>query len=68
VPSRRTKCPTCRSPVDRSGEHRKTFPFCSDRCRAADLGGWLDGTFRIPDVPDEDDAAILAEALRKEHP
>jgi uncharacterized protein len=22
-------------------------PFCSQRCRAADLGKWLDGAYRI---------------------
>ena len=26
-------------------------PFCSERCRLADLGRWLGGEFRIPGTP-----------------
>lgn len=26
----------------------KWFPFCSERCKLVDLGGWLDEDFRIP--------------------
>ena len=35
-------------------------PFCSDRCKLADLGRWLEGDYRIPgpapDTPEPDDA------------
>lgn len=48
------KCPTCGRPVPAPGDHsagpgagRSAFPFCSDRCRLADLGKWLDGAYRI---------------------
>jgi len=40
----------------------KTFPFCSARCREADLGKWLSGDYALPceDVPpkqeEEDDS------------
>jgi hypothetical protein len=27
-------------------------PFCSERCRMADLGRWLNEEYRIPDQPD----------------
>ena len=36
-------------------------PFCSERCKLADLGRWLGGEYRIPvsddptRVPDDDD-------------
>ena len=40
------KCPICQNSVTRSDA---TFPFCSGRCRSADLGTWLDGTYRIAD-------------------
>jgi endogenous inhibitor of DNA gyrase (YacG/DUF329 family) len=34
-------------------------PFCSERCKMADLGRWLSGEYRIPGEPvrsdDEDD-------------
>ena len=56
-PSRR--CPTCRALVRwDSNPHR---PFCSERCRLADLGGWVTEQYRIPgrplgaDMLDEDD-------------
>lgn len=48
--------PTCvychRQPVDPAWR-----PFCSERCRMADLGRWLGGAYRVagpPAVPDED--------------
>jgi endogenous inhibitor of DNA gyrase (YacG/DUF329 family) len=28
------------------------FPFCSERCKLADLGKWLDGDYAIPGEPD----------------
>jgi endogenous inhibitor of DNA gyrase (YacG/DUF329 family) len=34
-------------------------PFCSERCKLADLGRWLSGEYRIPGAPvptHEDDA------------
>lgn len=32
-------------------------PFCSERCRLADLGRWVSGDYRIPGpaVPPDDD-------------
>lgn len=31
-------------------------PFCSDRCKMADLGLWLTGAYRVPvATPDPDD-------------
>lgn len=30
-------------------------PFCSERCRAADLGKWLDGGYRIQSPISEED-------------
>jgi endogenous inhibitor of DNA gyrase (YacG/DUF329 family) len=40
----RPVCVYCRQqPVD---EHWR--PFCSERCRMADLGRWLSGTYRVP--------------------
>jgi endogenous inhibitor of DNA gyrase (YacG/DUF329 family) len=41
-------CPTCRSPVVVAPERRPAaFPFCSTRCRNADLGAWSDGRYVI---------------------
>jgi endogenous inhibitor of DNA gyrase (YacG/DUF329 family) len=27
-------------------------PFCSERCKMADLGRWLSGDYRVPGRPD----------------
>jgi len=29
----------------------KTFPFCSARCREADLGNWFSGRYKVPGPP-----------------
>jgi len=54
-------CVYCRQQPSDSRWH----PFCSDRCRMADLGRWLQGDYRVPgssvdsgrDDSDEDDDA-----------
>jgi endogenous inhibitor of DNA gyrase (YacG/DUF329 family) len=40
------KCPTCRRQIDWADSPFR--PFCSDRCRLIDLGGWLSGQRAIP--------------------
>ncbi len=37
-------CRTCRTPITRDV---KSFPFCSERCRLADLGAWFDEKYTI---------------------
>ena len=37
-------CPSCKAPADTFGSH---WPFCSPRCRSADLGRWLTGQYQI---------------------
>jgi len=27
-------------------------PFCSERCKLADLGRWLSGDYRVPGAPE----------------
>jgi endogenous inhibitor of DNA gyrase (YacG/DUF329 family) len=39
------KCPTCGRDVPADAHAWR--PFCSERCRLADLGKWLDGAYRI---------------------
>lgn len=40
------RCPSCRALVRwEDNPHR---PFCSQRCRLADLGGWMTEQYRIP--------------------
>ena len=45
------RCPTCRAAV---AESVKASPFCSERCRLIDLGGWLDERFAIAGSVEED--------------
>jgi tRNA threonylcarbamoyladenosine biosynthesis protein TsaE len=39
-----SRCPICGVKVDAT---QKTYPFCSDRCKMADLGRWLEGRYVI---------------------
>ena len=47
----RMKCPICRRPVEFDVT---TMPFCSERCKDADLGNWAEEKYRIPAPLDED--------------
>lgn len=40
------RCPICQRSVE--AVEPKLKPFCSERCRAVDLGKWLGGDYRIP--------------------
>jgi endogenous inhibitor of DNA gyrase (YacG/DUF329 family) len=54
-------CPTCRKQLEgtRADEPKlpklPTLPFCSPRCRAADLGNWLNESYRISSPASEED-------------
>ena len=48
--SERVKCPICGREVgdgQQPREGRRFFPFCSERCRAMDLGRWVDEEYRV---------------------
>jgi hypothetical protein len=47
-------CPICRRKVLPRADN-PGFPFCSPRCRAVDLGKWLDEGYRISSDPSEDE-------------
>lgn len=54
---RRVPCPTCQRPAV-YGERNPWRPFCSERCRSADLGAWASERFRVPAAaPADDDSA-----------
>mgnify|MGYP002402952404 CR=1 FL=1 len=46
-------CPTCRGPAE--WEDNPFRPFCSERCRSADLGNWLNAAYRISAPVEEED-------------
>lgn len=43
-------CPNCGQPVEWSPDSRWR-PFCSERCRAVDLGDWFNEKHRVPGEP-----------------
>ena len=49
------RCPTCRKALADSAEARPFRPFCSSRCRLADLGKWLDGGYKNDSPASEED-------------
>jgi endogenous inhibitor of DNA gyrase (YacG/DUF329 family) len=49
------KCPTCGRLLPAEALTASFRPFCSERCRAADLGSWLDGAYRIGAPVSEED-------------
>jgi endogenous inhibitor of DNA gyrase (YacG/DUF329 family) len=52
--SKAAQCPTCRREVLPRSEN-PCFPFCSDRCKAIDLGRWLGGEYRIAARSEDED-------------
>ena len=44
---RKVPCPSCRRPA-LYAERNPWRPFCSQRCRGADLGAWANERFRLP--------------------
>lgn len=59
-------CPTCRKPVALDSAE---VPFCSERCRAIDLGKWASGEYRISSpILDPDLLEDVEHAHQQEHP
>ena len=58
APVRKVPCPSCKGP-SLFGPGNPWRPFCSQRCRSADLGAWASEKFRVaaPEPADEDDTA-----------
>lgn len=48
----KVECRRCGREIEESGEH---YPFCSDRCRMADLNSWFDGDYKVSrEIKDSD--------------
>jgi len=43
---RKVPCPTCKRSVVYDS-HNRWRPFCTERCRSADLGAWASEQFRV---------------------
>lgn len=48
-------CPICRRTLTAEAMAAPYRPFCSARCKTADLGGWLAGQYRISRPVKEED-------------
>jgi uncharacterized protein len=46
VADRLVPCPACKAPALYSPANRWR-PFCSERCRGADLGAWANENYRV---------------------
>lgn len=53
------RCPICRREFDSA--QSEAMPFCSNRCRMADLGRWLDERYSMPVERRDEDEEILDE-------
>jgi len=50
------KCRYCGKAVESGSRQWNAYqPFCSERCRLADLDCWFEGEYRIPGGPLEDE-------------
>jgi endogenous inhibitor of DNA gyrase (YacG/DUF329 family) len=51
---RMVSCPQCGKGVvwERDNPYR---PFCGERCKMIDLGGWASESYRVPVVENKDD-------------
>jgi endogenous inhibitor of DNA gyrase (YacG/DUF329 family) len=63
------QCPICHKSIDESAASapRKTFPFCSERCKLIDLGRWLGGQYQIPVEVPSDDESFDGKMLNDQH-
>lgn len=61
--TKNSRCPTCGKvfpptlPSSPPGKRPPWAPFCSDRCKMADLGRWLRGGYAIADSLQTEEAA-----------
>jgi endogenous inhibitor of DNA gyrase (YacG/DUF329 family) len=45
-------CPICGG-IRKNREENKFFPFCSSKCKMADLDKWLSGEYSLPIIEPE---------------
>ena len=62
----RVKCPHCGRETEYEGNEFR--PFCSERCKLLDFGGWADETYKLPTESQElteTDIAQIEKALEE---
>lgn len=55
---KRQTCPICKK--DLPEQTPGTFPFCSERCQKVDFFRWCDGSYKIVDQLDPQEAQLMA--------
>jgi endogenous inhibitor of DNA gyrase (YacG/DUF329 family) len=53
------RCPTCKRPLPESAP-QTLLPFCSQRCKLADLGSWLSDRYVVSEALSSDEVEALA--------
>jgi endogenous inhibitor of DNA gyrase (YacG/DUF329 family) len=61
IPANSITCPTCGKAKTWQADNAFR-PFCSERCKLVDLGGWADASHRIPGPPVDPDSLDQAPA------
>jgi endogenous inhibitor of DNA gyrase (YacG/DUF329 family) len=52
----RITCPICKRVLDDVADDYPSRPFCSPRCKLADLHGWLNEEYRVSEpIPELED-------------
>lgn len=51
----RIECPMCKKVLEDAPSDHEARPFCSMRCKLADLANWLNESYRIPRPISEQD-------------
>ncbi len=65
MPRRALLCPACKKVVPLQEDLRpNAFPFCSDRCRMADLGRWFGEEYVVARPLGPEDHEAIEEVLR----
>ena len=61
-------CPSCKTAVPIAEALRpEAFPFCSKRCKMADLGRWFGEEYVVPAPVDPDDHESIEKILQARH-
>lgn len=47
------KCRKCATAIELPSKN-KFFPFCSERCKLADLNGWLEEDYKVIARPEDE--------------
>ncbi len=58
-------CPYCRKAL--SSTVQGVWPFCTERCKALDLGAWAKEEYRVPAAKDHEISSDLESQLKDDY-